>query len=131
MIFLVGISIFFMIRIGMVNSTIFSLFFSQKNKTNTTTRIIVIIILIIIPVIFTFLISFIITGIINDSKVHLTILSSFFIIAVFFFYKGKNIKSSKPKVLNITKFDWALSILLLILSLSIYILMLQPISLNA
>lgn len=130
MIFSMAITIFFMIRIGMVNSTIFSLFLPKKNKTKNPIRFLAVILFIIVPLLITFLISFVFTSMHHQAWVHLNILSSILIISVFFFYKGKKIKTSKAKKLNITRFDWVLSILLLITTVFIYYKMLSPIMIN-
>ena len=129
MILLTAVTLFFMIRIGMVNATIFSLLLPNKESTKNSIRIIAIIILIIIPAIISFVITYVLTGIYHNSGVHLKILSSFIIIAVLFFYKGKSIKTARVKALNITKLDWILSLIFLILSVIMYLHMLHPISL--
>jgi len=130
MIFSMAITFFFMIRIGMVNSTVFSLFLPKKNKSKHRTRILAVIMFILVPLIMSFLISYILTSINHPAKVHLNILSLIIVIGVFFFYKGKKIKNTKAKNLNITRFDWILSILLLIASIIIYVSMLSPIMIN-
>lgn len=130
MIFSIAITIFFMIRIGMVNSTIFSLLLPKKNKSKNRIRILAVIMFILVPLIMSFLISYILTSINHPAKVHLNILSLIIVIGVFFFYKGKKIKNTKAKNLNITRFDWILSILLLIASIIIYVSMLRPIMIN-
>lgn len=131
MILSMAVTIFFMVRIGMVNSTIFSLFLPQKNKTKNPLRLIAIIMFIIVPCLISFFITYVFTAMHQGASVHLNILSAFIIIAVFFFYKGKTIKTTKAKNLNITNYDWILSILLLAVSVLIYIRMLSPIMINA
>ncbi|PLX03725.1 MAG: hypothetical protein C0595_06035 [Marinilabiliales bacterium] len=130
MIFSMAITTFFMIRIGMVNSTIFSLFLPKKNKTKNRIRFLALIMFILVPIIISFLISFVFTSMHHRATVHLNILSLIIIIGVFFFYKGKKIKNTEAKKLNITRFDWFLSILLLIATFIIYYKMLSPIMIN-
>ncbi len=131
MIFSIAITTFFMIRIGMVNSTIFTLFLPKKNKSKNPIRILSVIMFILVPLVISFLISYVFTSINHPAKIHLNILSLIIIVGVFFFYRGKKIQNSKAKNLNITRFDWILSILLLIASIIIYYKMLSPIMITA
>lgn len=130
MIFSMAITTFLMIRIGMVNSTIFTLFLPKKNKTKNPTRLLAVLMFVIVPFLISFIISFVFTSMHHQALVHLNILPSIIIIVVFFFYKGKKIQNTKAKNLNITRFDWILSILLLIATVVIYYKMLSPIMIN-
>ncbi len=128
MIFSLAITTFIMIRLGMVNSTIFSLLLPEKKKAELPLRIIAVLIVIILPWLLSGLLIFAFAYSSYDLRIHINTVSTFLIILPFFYYKGREIKNMEAKKIKITTCDWLTSGILLGLSVLLFLSMLNPVS---
>jgi hypothetical protein len=122
-----AITTFIMIRLGMVNSTIFSLLLPEKKKTKFALRTFIVLIVIFLPWLLSGLLIFAFANSSHDLRVHLNTVSTFLIILPFFYSKGREIKDAETKKIKITTYDWLISGIMLILSVILFLSMLNPI----
>jgi len=127
MIFSLAITTFIMIRLGMVNSTIFSLLLPEKKKTGLYIRGVAVLVVIILPWLFSLLLIVAFAHSSFDLRIHINTVPTFLILLPFFYDKGKDIKNMEAKKIEITICDWVISGILLALSVVLYLSMLSPI----
>lgn len=126
MIFYLGVAVFIMYRLGVVNSLIFMQILPQNINNHSSIRILIIFITVFIPWLLTGIVLILLSYQSHSLSVHLTTISTAIILIPFLFTKKKKLPPKFGNLMIIKTNEWLIAFIMLVLSILLYVKMLTP-----
>lgn len=127
MIFSLGVTVFIMYRLGVVNSLIFMQILPQKANPQSDVRLLIVLITVFIPWLLTGIILILLSYPGHSLSEHLDTISTVIILFPFLFTKKKKLPPKFGKLINIKINEWFIAFVMILLSILLYITMLSPV----